>query len=94
MVHASVQVYPDVLVLMIVGCYGSIDVLRPRFSWIRIKGESDVQGGRGNGSVEEGEGSWVGATGVGAEGAAAGARALAPGQRWSTSDLPGDFRTS
>ncbi len=52
-------------------------VLRPRFSWTRIKGESDVQGGSGNGSVEEGEGSWVGA--------AAGARALAPGQRWSAS---------
>ena len=41
-------------------------LLRPRFSWTRIKGESDVQGGSGNGSVEEGEGSWVGATGVAA----------------------------
>ena len=50
-----------------------------------MKGESDVQGGSGNGSVEEGEGSWVGATGVGADAAAAGARALAPGQRWSAS---------
>ena len=29
-------------------------------SWTRIKGEPDVQGGSGNGSVEEGEGSWVG----------------------------------
>ena len=38
-------------------------VLRPRFSWTRIKGESDVQGGSGNGSVEEGAGSWVGADG-------------------------------
>ena len=45
----------------------------------------DVQGGSGNGSVEEGEGSWVGATGIRADAAAAGARALAPGQRWSAS---------
>ncbi len=60
-------------------------LLRPRFSWTRIKGESDVQGGSGNGSVEEGAGSWVGTTGVGADAAAAGARALAPGQRWSAS---------
>ena len=66
--------------------------MRPRFSWTRIKGESDVQGGSGNGSVEEGEGSWVGAdggspegSGVGADGAAVGAGALAPGQRWSAS---------
>ena len=36
-------------------------LLRPRFFWTRIKGESDVQGGSGNGSVEEGAGSWVGA---------------------------------
>ncbi len=43
-------------------------VRRPRFSWTRIKGESDVQGGRGNGSVEEGEGSWVGADGGSPEG--------------------------
>ena len=58
---------------------------RPRFSWTRIKGESDVQGGRGNGSVEEGEGTWVGSTGVRADAAAAGSGALAPGQRWSAS---------
>ena len=38
-------------------------VRRPQFSWTRIKGESDVQGGSGNGSVEEGAGSWVGADG-------------------------------
>ena len=43
-------------------------LLRPRFSWTRIKGESDVQGGSGNGSVEEGEGSWVGADGGSPEG--------------------------
>jgi hypothetical protein len=29
---------------------------RPRFSWTRIWGECDVQGGGGNGSIEEGEG--------------------------------------
>ena len=40
-----------------------VSLLRPRFSWTRIKGESDVQGGSGNGSVEEGAGSWVGADG-------------------------------
>ena len=33
---------------------------RPRFSWTRIKGESDVQGGWENGSVEEHEWTWVG----------------------------------
>ena len=67
--------------------------MRPRFSWTRIKGESDVQGGSGNGSVEEGAGSRVGADGGSPEGersprrraAAAGARGLAPGQRWSAS---------
>ena len=51
---------------------------RPRFSWTRIKGESNVQGGGGNGSIE-GRG-----TGRGI-GAAAGAGSLAPGQRWSAS---------
>ena len=76
--------------LFLVGIQDILDasefrILRPRFSWTRIKGESDVQGGSGNGSVEEGAGSWVGATGVGADAAAAGARALAPGQRWSAS---------
>ena len=43
--------------------YVQFQILCPRFSWTRIKGESDVQGGSGNGSVEEGEGSWVGADG-------------------------------
>ena len=51
---------------------------RPRFSWTRMKGESNVQGGGGNGSIE-GRG-----TGRGT-GAAAGAGSLAPGQRWSAS---------
>ena len=51
-------------------------IKRPRFSWTRIKGESNVQGGGGNGSVE-GRG-----TGRGI-GTAAGAGSLAPGQRWS-----------
>ena len=55
------------------------------FSWTRIKGESDVKGGGGHGWVEASAGSWVGATGVGADGAAVGAGALAPGQRWSAS---------
>ena len=56
-------------------------VKRPRFSWTRIKGESNVQGGGENGSVEgRGTGS-----GVRADGAAAGAGSLAPGQRWSAS---------
>ena len=59
---------------------------RPRFSWTRIKGESNVQGGGGNGSVEgRGTGRGIGATGVRADDAAAGAGALAPGQRWSAS---------
>ena len=50
---------------------------RPQFSWTRIKGESDVTGGRGHGSVEAGEANSVGA--------AIGLGALAPGQRWSAS---------
>ena len=54
----------------------------PRFSWTRIKGESDVQGGGGNGAVEDEKGVWGGATGVRADGAA-GADPLARGQRWS-----------
>ena len=62
-----------------------IHVWRPQFSWTRIRGESDVEGGGGHGWIEEGEESWVGATGVGADGAAVGAAALAPGQRWSAS---------
>ena len=62
-----------------------IGVRRPQFSWTRIKGESNVHGGGGNGSVKDGDGSCVGATGVGADAAVAGAGALAPGQRWSAS---------
>ena len=54
-----------------------------------MKGESNVQGGGGNGSVEgRGTGRGIGAdggTGVPADGAAAGAGSLAPGQRWSAS---------
>ena len=50
---------------------------RPQFSWTRIKGESDVTGGRGYGSVETGEGNRVGA--------AVGLGALALGQRWNAS---------
>ena len=45
----------------------------------------NVEGGRGHGEVEACEGSWVGATGVGADPAAVAAGALAPGQRWSAS---------
>ena len=41
---------------------------RPQFSWTRIKGESDVKGGGGHGSVEEGAGSGVGADGGSPEG--------------------------
>ena len=50
------------------GVSNEVEVRRPRFSWTRIKGESDVQGGRGNGSVEEGEGTWVGSDGGSPEG--------------------------
>ena len=63
-----------------------LQVERPRFSWTRIKGESNVQGGGENGSVEgRGTGRGIGATGVRADDAAAGAGSLAPGQRWSAS---------
>ena len=44
------------------------EIWRPRFSWTRIKGESDVKGGGGHGWVEEGEGSCVGADGGSPEG--------------------------
>ena len=54
-----------------------VQLRRPQFSWTRIKGESDVTGGRGHGSVETGEGNRVGA--------AVGLGALALGQRWSAS---------
>ena len=67
----------------------------PRFSWTRIKGESNVQGGGGNGSVEgRGTGRGIGADGGSPEGdwspcrrggGRGGAGALAPGQRWSAS---------
>ena len=60
-------------------------VRRPQFSWTRIRGESDVEGGGGYGWVEASEGSWVGATGVSADGAAVGLGALALGQWWSAS---------
>ena len=65
-------------------------VKRPQFSWTLIRGESNVQGGGGNGSIEERAGEGVGgdggarrATGVPADGAAGEAGPLAPGQRWS-----------
>ena len=75
---------------------GHCDALkRPRFSWTRIKGESNVQGGGGNGSVEgRGTGRGIGADGGSPEGdwspcrrggGRGGAGALAPGQRWSAS---------
>ena len=41
---------------------------RPQFSWTRIKGESDVTRRWGYGSVEGGEGSWVGGDGGSPEG--------------------------
>ena len=41
---------------------------RPQFSWTRIKGESDVEGGGGHGWSEEGEESGVGADGGSPEG--------------------------
>ena len=44
-------------------------VKRPRFSWTRIKGESNVQGGGGNGSVERrGTGRRIGTDGGSPEG--------------------------
>ena len=54
---------------------------RPQFSWTRIKGESDVEGGGGHGGRRE--------PGGRAESAPTarrlGREALAPGQRWSAS---------
>ena len=74
----------DVTALIDEGGMGQVE--RPRFSWTRIKGESNVQGGGENGSVEgHGTGRGIGATGVRADDAAAGAGSLAPGQRWSAS---------
>ena len=68
-------------------------VKRPRFSWTRIKGESNVQGGGGNGSVEgRGTGRGIGADGGSPEGDWSPCRwgggrggSLAPGQRWIAS---------
>ena len=45
-----------------------VTVGRPQSSWTRIKGESDVTRRWGYGSVEAGEGSWVGADGGSPEG--------------------------
>ena len=45
-----------------------VAVGRPQSSWTRIKGESDVTRRWGYGSVEAGEGSWVGADGGSPEG--------------------------
>ena len=48
-------------------CY--LPLKRPRFSWTRIKGESNVQGGGGNGSVEgRSTGRGIGADGGSPEG--------------------------
>ena len=61
-------------------------IKRPRFSWTRIKGESNGQGSGGNGSVEASDASRrIGTTGVRADAAVAGAGVLGPGQRWSAS---------
>ena len=63
---------------------------RPQFSWTRIKGQSDVEGGGGMVRSRREKGARSArtegarrATGVGADGAAVGSGALAPGQRWS-----------
>ena len=50
--------------------YGAdtLELGRPQSSWTRIKGESDVTRRWGYGSVEAGEGSWVGADGGSPEG--------------------------
>ena len=45
-----------------------LGLISPQFSWTRIKGESDVTGSRGHGSVETGEGNRVGADGGSPEG--------------------------
>ena len=45
-----------------------VTLRRPQFSWIRIKGESDVKGGGGHGWVEASAGSGVGADGGSPEG--------------------------
>ena len=45
-----------------------LNLRRPQFSWTRIRGESDVEGGGRHGSVEEGAGSCVGADGGSPEG--------------------------
>ena len=44
--------------------YQELSLKRPRFSWTRIKGESNVQGGGGNGSIEgRGTGRGIGGDG-------------------------------
>ena len=75
--HVAVVRVPGAVQLMHTSRAVIVLVRRPQFSWTRIKGESDVKGGGGHGWVEEGAGNGVGA--------AVGAGALAPGQRWSAS---------
>ena len=43
-------------------------IKRPQFSWTLIRGESNVQGGGGNGSIEERAGEGVGGDGGSPEG--------------------------
>ena len=70
-----------------------MSIKRPRFSWTRIKGESNVQGGGGNGSVEgRGTGRGIGTDGGSPKGDWSPCRRLAgagyvwrTGQRWSAS---------
>ena len=45
-----------------------LEVKRPQFSWTLIRGESNVQGGGGNGSIEERAGEGVGGDGGSPEG--------------------------
>ena len=62
----------------------------PQFSWTRIKGESDVEGGGGMVESRRVQGAGSArtegarrATGISADGAAVGSGAVAAGQRWS-----------
>ena len=57
--------------LPVLSRYAALDdpsVKRPQFSWTLIRGESNVQGGGGNGSIEERAGEGVGGDGGSPEG--------------------------
>ena len=60
--------HPEVTNVLLTGGDPLLMIKRPQFSWTLIRGESNVQGGGGNGSIEERAGEGVGGDGGSPEG--------------------------